>query len=144
MTLIKFEPLQGFETLHNRMQRFFDDVPVCGFNYSDSFSPKIDISEDEKNINVVAEIPGASKDDIKIVIEDNVLTIEGEKKKEQEEKGKNYYRCERSYGSFKRAFTLPAEIDSDNVDAKFENGILSINLNKIEIKRTKEKTIELK
>lgn len=144
MTLIKFEPLQEFETMHDRIQRYFDDFPACGFKYSDSFSPKIDISEGEKNIKVIAEIPGVSKEDIKIVIQDNILSIEGEKKKEDVKEDKNYYRAERSYGSFKRCFTLPVEVDSDNIEAKFENGVLDIEMKKLEPKKASEKVIELK
>jgi HSP20 family protein len=144
MTLIKFEPLQEFETVHDRIQRYFDDFPAFGFKYSDSFSPKIDISEGEKNIKVVAEIPGVSKEDIKIVIQDNIISIEGEKKKEEVKEDKNYHRTERSYGSFKRCFTLPAEVDSDNIEAKFENGVLNIDIKKLEPRKAKEKVIELK
>lgn len=144
MTLIKFEPMKDFETLHDRIQRYFDDLPAFGFKYTDSFSPKIDISEGEKNINVVAEIPGVSKEDIKIVLQDNILTIEGEKKKEEINKEDNFYRSERTYGSFKRCFTLPAEVDSDKVDAKFENGILKITMPKLEVKQVKEKEIAIK
>lgn len=144
MTLIKFEPMKDFETLHDRIQRYFDDLPAFGFKYTDSFSPKIDISEGEKNINVVAEIPGVSKEDIKIVLQDNILTIEGEKKKEEINKEDNFYRSERTYGSFKRCFTLPAEVDSDKVDAKFENGILKITMPKLEVKQLKEKEIAIK
>ena len=144
MTLIKFEPLRELETLHDRIQRYFDDFPNLGFNMSDSFSPKIDVSEDKNNIIVTAEIPGVKKDNIKITLQDNILTVEGEKKKEKEEKDKNFYRSERSYGSFKRSFTLPVEVDSEKVEAKFEDGMLHITLKKLEQKVKTEKVIELK
>jgi HSP20 family protein len=144
MTLIKFEPLRELETLHDRLQRYFDDFSSFGFNFTDNFSPRIDISEDKNNINVTAEIPGVKKDNIKITLQDNILTIEGEKKKEAEQKEKNYYRNERVYGSFKRSFTLPLEVDSEKVDAKFEDGTLHISLRKLEAKPKTEKVIELK
>ena len=144
MTLIKFEPLRELETLHDRIQRYFDDFPNFGFNVSDSFSPKIDVSEDKNNITVTAEIPGVKKDNIKITLQDNILTVEGEKKKEKEEKDKNFYRSERAYGTFKRSFTLPVEVDSENVQAKFEDGMLHITLKKLEPKAKTEKVIELK
>ncbi len=144
MTLIKFEPLRELETLHDRIQRYFDDFSNFGFNMSDSFSPKIDVSEDKSNIIVSAEIPGVKKDNIKITLQDNILTIEGEKKKESEEKDKNFYRNERSYGAFKRSFTLPATVDSEKVQAKFEDGMLNITLKKLEQKVKSEKVIELK
>lgn len=144
MTLIKFEPFRKLETLHDKIQRYFDDFPNFGFNLNDSFYPRINISEDKENINVVAEIPGVKKDDIKITLQDNILTIEGEKKKETEQKEKNYFRSERMYGSFKRCFTLPDLVDSEKVEAKFENGMLNIQLKKIEQKVKSEKVIELK
>ncbi len=144
MTLIKFEPLRELETLHDRIQRYFDDFSNYGFNVSDNFSPRIDISEDKNNIIVEAEIPGVKKDNIKITLQDNILTIEGEKKKETEEKERNYYRSERTYGSFKRSFTLPVEVDSEKVDAKFDNGMLHVSLKKLEEKTKTEKIIELK
>jgi len=84
------------------------------------------------------------KENLKITLQDNILTIEGEKKKEEEKKDKNFYRCERIFGSFKRSFTLPAEVDSDKVEAKFEDGMLNITLKKIEPKVKNEKVIELK
>lgn len=144
MTLIKFEPFKELESLHDRMQRYFDDYSNFGFNLNDNFYPRIDISEDKDNINVVAEIPGVKKDEIKITLQDNILTIEGEKKNETKKEEKNYFRSERMYGSFKRCFTLPDLIDSDKVEAKFEDGMLNIQLKKIEQKVKSEKVIELK
>lgn len=144
MTLIKFEPMREIETLHERIQKYFDDFSSFGFNFSETFSPKIDISEEKDKINVVAEIPGVKKQDIKITLQDNILTIEGEKKQETEKKEKNYYRSERMFGSFKRSFTLPAEVDSEKVEAKFEDGMLNISLKKLEPKVRNEKVIELK
>lgn len=146
MTLIKFEPLRELETLHDRFQRFFDEFSNFGFPFNENFYPRIDVSEDDDKINVTAEIPGVKKEQIKITLQDNILTIEGEKKKEEEKKGKNFYRAERTYGSFKRSFTLPVEVDSDKVEAKFEDGTLNISLKKLETKskNKNEKLIELK
>ncbi|MEK6551971.1 MAG: Hsp20/alpha crystallin family protein [Bacteroidota bacterium] len=151
MTLIKFEPFKELETLHDRIlgihpfgKRYFDNFPNFEFNIDENFYPRIDISEDKDNINVVAEIPGVKKDDIKITLQDNILTIEGEKKNETEQKEKNYFRSERIHGSFKRCFTLPDLVDSEKVEAKFEDGMLNIQLKKIEQKVKSEKVIELK
>ncbi len=144
MTLVKFEPLKELETLHDRIQRYFEDFVNFSFSLTDNFNPRIDISEDDNTINVIAEIPGVKKEDLKITLQDNILTIEGEKKKEEEKKGKNYYRAERVFGSFKRSFTLPTEVDSDNVEAKFEDGMLRINMKKLNPKPKNEKVIELK
>lgn len=144
MTLIKFEPMREFETLHDKIQRYFDDFSNIGFSMDESFYPRIDISEDKNSINVTAEIPGVKKENIKITLQDNILTIEGEKKKNLEQKEKNFFRSERMFGSFKRSFTLPEEVDSDNVEAKFEEGMLHVQMKKVAPKVKNEKLIELK
>ena len=144
MTLIKFEPLRELESLNNSVQRLFGEFPAVDFGLS--FYPKIDISDDEKTIYVEAEIPGVKKDNIKISLQDNILTISGEKKNESEEKknDKNFYRSERVYGSFTRSFTLPEEINSESVDAKFEDGTLKIKIGKSTPQPVKERLIEIK
>lgn len=144
MTLIKFEPMREFETLHDKIQRYFGDFSNFGFNMNENFYPRIDISEDENSINVSAEIPGVKKENIKITLQDNILTIEGEKKKDSEQKEKNFYRSERMFGMFKRSFTLPEEVDSENVEAKFEDGMLRIQMKRLAPKVKSEKLIELK
>jgi HSP20 family protein len=140
MTLIKFEPLREMENWNERIQRFFNDFPSADHNYF----PHIDISDDEKNIYVEAEIPGVKKENVKVTLQDNILTITGEKKKEIEEKDKKLFRSERVYGSFTRSFTLPEDINPDTVDAKFENGILNITISKSQPKKASEKFIEIK
>jgi HSP20 family protein len=144
MTLLRFEPMRDLDHFSNRFQRFFDEFPGFHNVSQDSFSPRIDISENDKSILIDAEVPGVPKENLKITLQDNILTIEGEKKKVSEEKEKNYYREERCFGKFKRSFTLPVEVDSDNVDASFRDGTLAIKLNKLEPKVEKEKVIELK
>lgn len=143
MTLIKFEPLKEFESLSDRLQRMFNDF--SGDFLLNNFNPRIDISEDDDSINVDVEAPGMKKEDLKISMQDNILTISGEKKNESEEKkGKNYYRSERIFGSFQRSFTLPAEIDRDKTEAKFEDGVLKINIAKAHAKNSHERTIDIK
>jgi len=144
MTLIKFEPLRELDSFHDRIQKYFEDFSNFGFTINDAFNPRIDISEDKENINITAEIPGVKKENIKITLQDNILTVEGEKKKEEEKKENNLFRSERMYGSFKRCFTLPVDVDSDKVDAKFEDGTLHIQLKKLKAKNISEKIIELK
>lgn len=144
MTLIRFEPMKELESLSQRMQRYFEEFPSMNFDLGTGFSPRIDISEDEKNIFVEAEIPGTKKEDLKITLQDNILTLKGEKKRVEEKKDKNYYRSERSYGSFSRSFTLPVEVDPDKIDAKFEDGILKVRMEKLTPKPVHEKVIELK
>ena len=143
MTLIRFEPMRDLDHLTNRFQRLLDDFPSIHGHSHDTFSPRIDISENEKNFFLNAEIPGVDKENLKITLQDNIITIEGEKKKVDNDKGANYFREERCFGKFKRSFTLPVEVDSDNVDAKFKNGILEITILKLEPKQQKERVIEL-
>ncbi len=145
MTLVRFKPTSELGNIHNSIQQYFDDFSSMksSFNTED-FSPKIDISEKGNQLIIDAEVPGVKKEDLKITLQDNILTIEGEKKNVSEESGEKYYRTERSYGSFKKSFTLPEDVDSEKVDAKFNNGILSIALNKVEVKKPVEKIIEVK
>lgn len=144
MTLIKFEPIKEFENIQSNLIRYFDDFPTFSPLIKNYFSPIVDISEKDNKIVINAEIPGVDKKDIKLTLQDNILTIEGEKKNEKHEKNKNYFKSERRYGSFKRSFTLPENVDSEKVDAKFENGILEITLKKEEIEKPKERVIKLK
>ena len=106
------------------------------------WSPLVDITEDEKEYIVKAEIPEMKKEDIKLNVHDDVLTITGERKCEKEEKGKKYHRVERSYGSFIRSFTLPEDADGSNVAAEYKDGVLKVHLPKSD--KAKAKTIEVK
>lgn len=145
MTLIKFNPFKELETLSERMRSIFDDLPTAfNLDLTSSFYPRVDIAEDEENVYVTAELPGVDKKDVKVSLQDNVLTIKGEKKSEVKDENKNYYRIERTYGSFCRSFQLPAEVDPDKVKAKFENGMLMIEAAKKEPTPRNEKLIEIK
>lgn len=144
MAMIKFEPLRELETLSNRIHRYFEDFPSLGSDFQYSFNPRIDISEDEKHLFVDAEIPGIKKENLKLTLQDNILTLKGEKKKEEEKKEKNYYRNERCYGSFTRSFTLPVEVNPEKIDAKFEDGTLKITMEKTKQAASNVKEIELK
>ena len=143
MTLLRFEPMRDLDNFQNRFQRFFGDFPGFHNFNDDNFLPAIDIKENEKNLILNIEVPGVKKDDLKITLQDNILTIKGEKKKEKEEKDENVYRTERVFGSFERSFTLPVEVNSDNVDAKVIDGVLEIKLEKVQPKKPKEKIISL-
>lgn len=143
MTLVRFEPLREFENFSSQIQKYFDELPFMFSGKMDSFTPKFDIYEDNEHLYVDAEVPGVTKENIKLTIEDNILTVEGEKKASDELKDKNFFRSERMYGSFKRAFTLPVEVDSEKVEAKFENGLLKIKFNKVDVQPKNERTIEV-
>lgn len=144
-TLMKFNPFKEIEAMSERIRSLFDDLsmPVT-WDITSNFYPRVDISEDENNIYVTAEIPGVDKKDVKVTLQDNILTIEGEKKSEVKDEKKNYYRIERTYGSFCRSLTLPAEVDPDKVKAKFEDGLLKIEAVKKEPTPTNKKVIEIK
>lgn len=145
MTLIKFNPFKELETLSERMRSIFDDLPTAfNLDLTSSFYPRVDIAEDDQNVYVTAELPGVDKKDVKVSLQDNVLTIKGEKKSEIKDENKNYFRIERTYGSFCRSFQLPAEVDHDKVKAKFENGMLMIEAAKKEPTSRNEKLIEIK
>jgi HSP20 family protein len=109
--------------------------------YDGEFSPAVDIAEEDDQYLVKVELPGVSKDDVKITMEGNLLTISGEKKGQKETK-KNYHALERSYGSFSRSFTLPTTVQGDKVAAEYKDGVLTINLPKAE--EAKRKQIEVK
>lgn len=142
MTLIRFEPLREFDRLTDHLESFLNKT-TSAFNTSYAL-PKVDVFETTKSLNVEVEIPGVKKEDIKLTLEDNILTIQGEKKVEERNDVQKSFRCERSFGSFKRSFTLPVDVNPDKVNAKFENGLLSITLEKYEAQSLSEKTIELK
>lgn len=103
-----------------------------------NFVPPVDVYEDEHNITVQAELPGIEEKDLDVRIENNVLTISGERKMENEEKKDNFHRIERSYGRFTRAFTLPSTVDTEHINAAFENGVLKVTMEKLEEAKPKQ------
>jgi HSP20 family protein len=144
MTFVKFEPLRELDNLNNRLHKFFGEFPA-NIDLGFSFSPRIDIYADDKNFFVEAELPGMKKDEIKISLQDNILTISGEKKKNPEtDESKEYFRNERIFGNFSRSFTLPEDINPDSTEASFEDGVLKISVGKMVSKAEKERNIEIK
>jgi len=151
MMLTRYSPARVLGPLQDdllNMQREINRVFGDFFRSDDdqlratSWSPAVDISENDDNFIVNMELPGVPKDNVKITIEANVLTVSGEKKEEHEEKKTNVHRIERSYGYFSRSFTLPANVKNDKIDALYHDGILSITLPKAE--EAKPKAIEVK
>lgn len=135
--LVKFNQ-NPFAAIDRVFEDVFRDVATMNAGFMPN-AMRVDISEDEKNIYIEAEMPGLKKEDVKISIEDDILTIRGERKQETEEKKKNYHRVERYYGSFSRSFTLGENIDRENIDAKYEEGVLRLTLPKVEpVKNVKE------
>lgn len=122
------------------MERFFDRYENDSEELS-SFTPAVDIIENEDNLLLTVEVPGVEKSDVNLSIENNVLTISGEKKNSVELKEEDFRRIERTYGSFSRSFNLSSRIDSERIEAKYNNGILEVVLPKRE--ETKPRTIEV-
>ncbi len=109
-----------------------------------SFDPAIDIRENDEGFDLTAELPGIDKKDVKIALNDNVLTISGEKKNAVDQENARCYRSERVFGKFERNFRLPDETDQDNIEANFKNGMLHLNIPKSEKAKPKERKIEIK
>jgi HSP20 family protein len=105
------------------------------------WSPRINVSETEKEIQVTAELPGIEEKDVEVTLDNGVLLIKGEKKAEKEEKNKNYHRVERSYGAFTRSFTLPQTVSGEEAQAEYNNGVLRVTLPKRE--EAKSRRIEI-
>jgi HSP20 family protein len=122
---------------------FFNSPSVRSLN-SRTFVPKVDISEDKDNLMMVVEVPGMEKDDVKVVVEDGVLTVSGERKNIIENKDSNCIRCELSSGSFARSFTLPDNIDLEKIMADYKNGMLTLILPKTEKSKAKEIKVAVK
>jgi HSP20 family protein len=146
MNLVKWNPWREMPTMHNRMSRILSDpfFHVSQLMDEDSlgmWNPVVDLYEKDNHFVIKAELPGIDKDNIKIDLKDRVLTLSGERTYDNEVKEDNYYRKERSYGKFQRAFRLPADVDSDNIKAEFKDGILQVDVPKPEQAKAKKVTI---
>ncbi len=149
MTLLtRWEPMRELATLQERMNRLFTDQfsPVTSQEslVSGAFVPPVDVYEDEQNIRLKVEVPGIDEKDIDIRLENNMLTVHGERKLEKETKEENYQRIERSYGSFTRSFSLPNSVNPDDVKAAYAKGVLTITLGKRAEARPKQIKVEIK
>ncbi|HEU5336549.1 MAG TPA: Hsp20/alpha crystallin family protein [Terriglobales bacterium] len=131
--LTRWDPFRELATLQNQMNRLFQDSFGSGREEAMAtagFAPAVDIYEDEHNFTLKVEVPGIEEKDIDVRLENNTLTVRGERKLEKEEKEENYRRVERQYGSFSRSFTLPPIVDAENVQASYDKGVLEIRLGK--------------
>lgn len=135
-------PLADMEDMFERLRREFYTPDL--FRGLEGFAPRVEITETDKNILVLAEIPGMKEKDINVTLKENCLIIEGEKKSERKKEEKGYYSSEFSYGSFYRSIPLHNEVDPDKVDATYKNGVLEVTLNKLEESKQKAKRIEIK
>jgi HSP20 family protein len=139
MALTRWDPFRELVSLQDRMNRLFQDAWTPGSATSrtgeeplmgGSFIPPVDVYEDDHAIVLKMEVPGVDQKEIDLRLENNVLTVQGERKLEKEEKEENFQRIERRYGSFSRSFTLPNTVDVENVQADYDNGVLKIKLAK--------------
>ena len=143
--LMEWRPFREVSRLRREMDRLWDDYFGAGrraLRPLAEFAPAVDIKETAEAVVVKAEVPGMDAKDINISVTGEVLTIKGEKKSEREEKEENYHLVERSYGSFSRSLTLPAAVDLDKIEAKYDKGVLTVTCPKKE--EVKPKPIEIK
>jgi HSP20 family protein len=162
MAIIRWNPLRDvtawhpagslnseFASMQREIDRMFDrflhtgDISEDG-GYLSAYVPPVDIIENDQEFVVKAELPGVAKEDVKITVTNDVLTIRGEKQQEKESKGKGVHRLERVAGTFQRSFTLPTSVKSDKIEAKFENGVLTLSLPKVEEAKPKEIEVKVK
>jgi HSP20 family protein len=146
MAIVRWNPTRDLLGLQEEMNMLLGDFFGCDTRKDETafvrWAPRVDIAEENGNYELVADLPGLKKDDIKIEIHDNVLTLKGEKKLQEEKKDKNYRLAERYYGEFVRTFTLPENVNRDGIEAEFKDGVLTLTIPKTE--QAKPKQIEVK
>ena len=146
--ITRWDPFKELDELQNRLSTLFGRAPIRKNGAKDEalavaeWAPMVDVVEDDNEYLIKAELPEVKKDDVKVTVQDDVLTITGERQYEKEEKEKKYHRVERAYGSFARSFTLPEDADGEKVAAEFKDGVLKVHLPKSE--QAKPKSIEVK
>lgn len=146
-SVIRWDPFKELEDMSNRMNRLFSrrsfgqDGGTEALAVAD-WTPSVDVSETEGEYIIKAELPEVRKEDVKVTLEDGLLTIQGERRHEQDERTKKYHRIERSYGRFARTFSVPESVDDAKVKAEYRDGVLSLTLPKAE--KAKPRAIEVK
>ncbi len=144
MAIMRWRPFPELTTMQREMNRLFESFfrGEAEEDYRSSWRPEVDIKETSNEVIITAELPGLTKSDVKVTIQDNMLQISGEKRQEEQQKDETYHRIERVYGTFCRTFTLPAVVDANKIQAIFKDGILRITLPKSE--QAKPREIEIK
>lgn len=146
--ITRWDPFKEMEEVNRRLSSIFGLAPARTANGQEEtmtvaqWSPLVDITEDDHEYLIKAELPEVKKEDVKVTVENGTLTITGERKFEKEEKNKKYHRVERSYGSFVRSFAVPDDADDSKVNAEFKDGVLKVRLVKSE--KAKPKSIEVR
>ena len=145
----EWDPFKDFQHEMNRLfDDFFTDFPAVAGRGEDapvsaSFSPRVDVSETDKEVKVSAELPGMDEKDITVEMDNAAITVRGEKKEEKEEKGKNWFTREQSYGSFRRVIPLPMSVDAGKAKAKFKKGVLTVTVPKRQEEQSRRKAIAI-
>jgi HSP20 family protein len=147
MSITRWDPFRELEDMSDRLNRVFGRYPLARETDKNAmlafdWSPTADIIENTEEFVIKAEIPGVNKEDVKVSIEDGVVSIQGERKQEKEEKDKKFHRVERSYGSFMRSFSLPTNVDEAKVQAQFKDGLLTVRIPKAP--NAKPKSVDVK
>jgi HSP20 family protein len=153
MALVRWEPVRELTSLQNEMNRLFNtffDAPATGGGGGGGnggaarrWIPSMDLVETEDHFVLRADLPGLSEEDVSIELEDNVLTLSGERKAEHEEKKEGYYRVERSFGQFRRSLTLPEGVDAEGINATFDKGVLEVRIPKPEERKPRRVAIQV-
>jgi HSP20 family protein len=132
MSIVRWNPFQELTEIQERLNRLLDErgSAEAGKGLVANWAPAVDIQETDKEYIVKADLPDVKKEDVKVQFEDGVLTFEGERKSEKEEKGKKFHRVEREFGAFMRRFIVPTEVDATKIAADFKDGVLNVRLPK--------------
>jgi HSP20 family protein len=149
MALVRWEPVRELTSIQNEMNRLFNtffDTPTPGNGGANALRrwiPAMDLVETDEHFVLKADLPGLTEADVNLEVEDNVLTVSGERKAEHEDKREGYVRVERSFGSFRRSLTLPEGIDPEAVQASFDNGVLEVRIPKPEERKPRKVAIQV-
>jgi HSP20 family protein len=144
MTYIKFGPAGDFEAFNKKLHNFFNEFPNIGVDINYPIKPRTNYYSDEENVYLDVEIPGVKKEDIKISFKNNVLTVSGEKKdSSKKNKDSQVYKLERNFGPFTRSYQIPEGLNTDDIKASFEDGILKIIVSKTVKNQEQEKEIKI-
>jgi HSP20 family protein len=145
MPIVRYDPFRDLRTLQEEVNRLFSTNLTRGFGEEGigrgAWNPSVDIYENKEHIVLEAELPGMNRDDFELTVENNVITLRGERQFEKKDDTDNYHRVERSYGSFTRSFTLPQTVSADGASAEYRNGVLRVTLPKRE--ETKARRIQI-
>jgi HSP20 family protein len=143
MALVRWDPFRELTALQTEVNRLFSRVGGGDVAERQSWTPSIDVIETDDNIKLKAELAGMDPKDISIEVQDNVLTVSGERRFQEEVKEDKYYRIERRYGSFSRSLALPQTVQEDAIEAKYENGVLEVIVPKAEIAKPKKISVAI-